>query len=110
MANFTKENLHRDGDYVYYAPNGNKWDRKNNISIARLRMGAAGTFMTHLRKNWAIEDYFAQRDLGKSPMDIVKMTGYLMPHIKKWLKSDGYPVTMAGYQQWSSDQYKKENK
>ena len=106
MAAFTKENLHRDGDYVYYAPNGNKWDRKNHVHIARMRMGAAGTFMTHLRKNWTVEDFFAQREMGKDSMEIVKMTGYLMPHIKRWLKEDGFPQTMAGYEAWKIEQAK----
>ena len=106
MAAFTKENLHRDGEYVYYSPNGNKWDRKNNVGIARMRMGAAGTFMTHLRKNWTVEDFFAQREMGKAPIDIVKATGYIMPHIKRWLKEDGFPQTMAGYEAWKLEQAK----
>lgn len=106
MAAFTKENLHRDGDYVYYAPNGNKWDRKNHVHIARMRMGAAGTFMTHLRKNWAVEDFFAQREMGKTPLDVVRMTGYLMPHIKRWLKEDGFPQTVDGYEAWKIEQAK----
>ena len=107
MAAFTKENLHRDGEYVYYAPNGNKWDRKNHVHIARMRMGAAGTFMTHLRKNWTVDDFFAQREMGKTALDVVRMTGYLMPHIKKWLKADGFPQTVEGYEAWKLEQFKE---
>jgi len=36
----------------------------------------------------------------------VKMTGYLMPHIKRWLKEDGYPQTMEGYEAWKIEQAK----
>jgi hypothetical protein len=94
---FTKENLLKDGAYITYAPNGRRWDEAN-LFVARFkRTRGAGSFMTHLRKNWTVEDYFAAYDGGKAPLTIVKETGYLLPHVKKMLKERGYPVTPEGF-------------
>ena len=94
---FTKENLLRDGAYITYAPNGRRWDEAN-LFVARFkRTRGAGTFMTHLRRNWTVEDYFARRTAGETPLAIVKTTGYLLPHIKKMLKERGFPVTHEGF-------------
>ena len=60
--------------------------------------------MTHLRKKWTVEDYFAKEEEGLAPMEIVKLTGYIRPNMKKWLKQGGYPVTIEGEKQWIRDQ------
>jgi hypothetical protein len=103
MTKFTKENLHKDGPYVHYRPAGGSY--KDEKFVARFKVGGIGSFMTHLRKNWTVEDFFAERDAGKSPLDIAKSTGYLLPHIKKWLKQDGYPTTKAGHDAWFKEVY-----
>ena len=100
MTSFTKETLIKDGPYIFYSPSG-RLGADDNKFVARFkRVAGAGSFMTHLRKNWTVEDYFAEMDTGKGPLDITKSTGYLLPHIKKWLKNDGYPTTKAGYDAW----------
>ena len=106
MTRFTKENLVKDGKYVYYSPTGNAYGDDAKF-VARFKVAGIGSYMTHLRKNWTVEDFFAERDAGKSPLDIAKSTGYLLPHIKKWLKKDGYPVTTAGYKAWHKWQMSK---
>ena len=98
MTAFTKENLIKSNEYVLYVSPSNP--RGEFVARFKRGKGGMGTFMTHLRKNWTVEDYFAERDAGKGPLDIVKSTGYLLPHIKKWLKNDGYPTTKAGYDAW----------
>lgn len=103
MTRFTKENLVKDGPYVHYRPAGGSY--KDKKFVARFKIGGIGSFMTHLRKNWTVEDFFAERDAGKSPLDIAKSTGYLLPHIKKWLKKDGYPTTKAGHDAWFKEVY-----
>ena len=109
MTRFTKENLIKDGDYIHYSPNGRCYDSEN-IFVARFkRVAGAGSFMTHLRKNWTVEDYFAELDTDTGPLTIVEKTGYLLPHIKKWLKNDGYPTTPAGFEAWSKWQMEKVN-
>ena len=105
MTAFTKENLHKDGPYIFYAEPTDRWNHKKHKFVARFkRVAGAGSFMTHLRKNWTVEDYFTKME-DTAPLDIVKETGYLLPHIKKWLKQDGYPTTKAGYDAWSTARY-----
>ena len=100
MSSFTKENLIKDGYCIFYSPSG-RLGADDNEFVARFkRVAGAGSFMTHLRKNYTVEDYFAKLE-EKSPLDIVKETGYLLPHIKKWMKNDGYPTTKAGYDAWN---------
>ena len=102
---FTKETLINRGGYVMWAKNG-QWDTPyaDMKFVARFRGGRGGggvrSFMTHVIKNWTVEDYFAAMDEGKTPLEIVRATGYLLPHIKRWLKNEGYPQTMAGYKAW----------
>jgi len=63
--------------------------------------------MTLLRKKFTVEEYFARLDAGETPVDIAESKGYIMPHIKKWLKRDGYPTTPAGYKQYIADKVVK---
>ena len=76
--------------------------------VARFKRGRSGiaTFMTHLRKKWTVEDYFAEEAAGLAPLQIVEKTDYLQPHIKKELKREGYPLTTAGKMQLIRDQAK----
>ena len=102
MTRFTKENLKAErGGYVVYAPNGRDFDAANRV-VARFKHGRGGgrsSFMTHLRKRWSVEDYFAAREAGETPRKIAESTGwfYVPAHIKKALKEGGYPVNRAGY-------------
>jgi hypothetical protein len=34
---------------------------------------------------------------------IVQEKGYILPHIKAWLKRDGYEVSTAGFDQYIKD-------
>lgn len=101
MTAFTKENLVTHGGYVMYVTPENP--RGRFVARFKYGRGGMGTFMTHLRKKWTVEDYFAAEEAGLAPLEIVAKTGYLQPHIKKWLKAAGYPVTRAGYNQWIED-------
>ena len=104
MTAFTKENLIKNAEYIRYVTPENH--RGRLVARFKYNKSAMNTFMTHLRKNWTVEDYFAKEEEGLSPLEIVELTGYISPHIKKWLKRSGYPVTPAGYKQWLSDQVK----
>ncbi len=105
MTRFTKENLVKDGHCIFYSPTCNPYADDAKFVARFKRVAGAGSFMTHLRKNWTVEDYFAELGAGEAPLDIVKETGYLLPHIKKWLKNDGYPTTKAGYDAWFKEVY-----
>ena len=102
---FTKDNLLRDGKYCFYCPDGLRTMYADRKFVCRFRTSGVATFMTHLRKNWTVEAYFAQLDEGNTPLGIVKQTGYLLPHIKRWLKEGGYPITQAGFSQMVKDQH-----
>jgi len=98
MTRFTKENLIKEGKYLFYQPAGGTYgDRK---FVARFRTAGVGSFATCLRKNFTVEEYFGRLDAGECPLPIAESKGYILPHIKKWLKKDGYPVTRAGYDAW----------
>ena len=105
MTQFTKENLIKEGKYLFYAPTGGTY--KDHKFVARFRTAGVGSFATCLRKNFTVEEYFARLDAGESPLPIAQSKGYLLPHIKRWLKKDGYPVTTAGYNAWFKNQMEK---
>jgi hypothetical protein len=106
MTRFTKENLVKDGYCIFYSPTCNPYADDAKFVARFKRIAGAGSFMTHLRKNYTVEDYFAKLE-EKSPLDIVEETGYLLPHIKKWIKEAGYPVTKAGHDAWWAEQMRK---
>ena len=97
MTKFAKTDFVNNGGYVTYGT-----DRK---FVARFKYarGGAGSFITFLIKNFTVEEYFAQLDAGVAPLKIVEEKGYLLPHIKTWLKRDGYEVSKAGYEQFIAD-------
>ena len=105
MTAFTKENLHIEGKYLTYAPVGGTY--KDRKFVARFRTAGVGSFATCLRKNFTVEEYFTRLDSGEGPLPIAKSKGYLLPHIKRWLKNDGYPISAAGYDAWHADQMVK---
>jgi len=100
MARFTKENLIIEGKYLTYMPGGLGGTCGDRKFVARFRTAGVGSFATCLRKNFTVEEYFGRLDAGESPLPIAESKGYLLPHIKRWLKKGGYPVTMAGFRQF----------
>jgi hypothetical protein len=111
MTTFTKENLVNDGGYVTYLPMPNcSYDDRKFVARFKHARDGAGSFVTCLRKNFTVEEYFDLYDSGMSPLPIAQTKGYLLPHIKKWLKRDGYPVTTEGYKAWSDVQFARWNK
>lgn len=106
MTAFTKTNLIKDGEYVVYQPESGPQQ-----FVARFKYGSRtsiGPFMTCLRRNITVEDYFARREADESPLAIAESFGFVLSHIKKWLKQDGYPTTREGYEQWFADKYSTE--
>jgi len=74
--------------------------------VARFKYtrSAGLTFQTFLIKNFEVEEYFSRLDAGEAPLPIAQSKGYILPHIKKWLKEGGYPVTQEGFKQFVADQ------
>ena len=109
---FTKDNLQiKKGDNCNYIFYGAKF-------VARLKYGAktsAPSFRRFLIDNFTVEEYFERITNNEMPLDILKSKGYLLLHIRQWLKRDGYPQTLEGYQSWRNEirmfllaQHKKE--
>ena len=94
---FTKDNLQiKKGDNCNYIFYGAKF-------VARLKYGAktsAPSFKRFLIDNFTVEEYFERITNNEMPLDILKSKGYLLLHIRQWLKRDGYPQTVEGYQSW----------
>jgi hypothetical protein len=107
MTAFTKQNLIKEGKYLTYMPQGYNTPYADRKFVARFRTAGVGSFATCLRKNFTVEEYFARMDAGESPLPIAESKGYLLPHIKRWLKKDGYPVNTAGYNAWFKNQMEK---
>ena len=99
---FTKENLIIEGKYLTYMPEGYSTPYADRKFVARFKVAGVGSFATCLRKNFTVEEYFARMDAGESPLPIAESKGYILPHIKKWIKQAGYPVTRAGHDEWWS--------
>lgn len=95
MTKFIKEKFNDDGMYVTY-------DGKFVARFKYARSGK-GSFISFLIKNFTVEEYFAELDKGKAPLQILEAKDYLLPHIKKWLKEAGYPLTQAGFKQYVRD-------
>lgn len=98
---FTRENLISNGMYLHYKPQGHDTPREDCKFVARFkRVAGIGSFATCLRKNFTVEEYFGRLDAGENPLPIAESKGYILPHIKKWIKAAGYPVTKAGHDAW----------
>lgn len=72
--------------------------------VARFKRGGRGSFITFLVKNFTVEEYFSRLDAGEGPLTILESRGYLMPHIKRWLKEGGYEVSVTGFKQMIADE------
>ena len=102
MTTFTKQNLTRQDDLIIFQQNENT--ERKIIARFKYKKGSISSFMTHLRKNWTVEDYFNKERAGLAPLQIVETTGYIQPHIKKELKRKGYDLTPEGFNQMIKDQ------
>ena len=101
MTRFTKENLIKEGKYLFYQPAGGTY--KDRKFVARFRVAGVGSFATCLRKNFTVEEYFDRMDAGECPLPIAESKGYILPHIKRWMKEGGFPITPAGKAAWFAD-------
>jgi hypothetical protein len=94
---FVKEQFNFDGMYLTYGP-----ERR---FVARFkRRSDKGSFQAFLIKNFTVEEYFDRIEAKESPLMIVEDKGYILPHIKRWLKERGYEVSKAGFEKWMKNQ------
>jgi hypothetical protein len=86
---FVKEQFDCHGGYLTY--------QGRFVARCKYRPTDASSVRTFLIKNFTITEYFDRLAAGESPLPILESKGYLLPHIKKWLKEGGYPVNREGY-------------
>lgn len=96
MTKFVKEKF-TGKEYTEYLVDG-EWK-----FVARFKRGGRGSFITFLCKNFTVEEYFGRLDAGEAPLTILESKGYLLSHIKRWLKEGGYEVSLAGFRKFAND-------
>jgi hypothetical protein len=96
MTSFVKEKFQDDGMYVNY----------DGKFVARFKYARGGkaSFIKFLIKNFTVEEYFGLLESGNAPLQIAESKGYLLPHIKKALKTGGYSLDKAGFKKMIQDQ------
>lgn len=90
MTAFNKDSFYIGGGYVNYGL------ERRFVARFKYRAGDARSFIAFLIKNFTVEEYFARMDADEAPLKILESKGYLLPHIKRWLKERGLPQTIAG--------------
>lgn len=71
--------------------------------VARFKRGGRASFLTFLCKHFEVEEYFSRLAAGESPLKILESKGYVLPHIRVWLKEEGYPVSPEGMRMMITD-------
>jgi len=123
MTKFNKDSFNYHGGYLtytgdqgemtkYYGQNGASCHETRKglpmpAFIARFKYAATssrGPWVTFLIKNFTVEEYLGRLEAGESPLEIMQSKGFILSHIKKWMKRDGFPITPAGYAAWNDRQ------
>jgi hypothetical protein len=104
MTKFTKENFHKDGEYLNYGFVGlrNGEFVRDVRFVGRFKAGYATTaseFKSFLIKNFTVEEYFAAREKGGeegTPLKILESKGFVSKWVKEQLRRAGFPETLEG--------------
>lgn len=89
MSKFIREQFQVGRGYKAYTT---YYHNGKHEFIARFRTAGAGTFVTFLIKNFTVEEYLGRLAAGESPLTVAESKGYVLPHIKRWMKEAGLPV------------------
>lgn len=89
MTAFVKDQFHWDGMYLTYGP-----DRRF-VARFKHRTSDRHTWITFMLKHFTVEEWFAAREWQVTPLKLMESRGYLLPHIRKWLR-DGTIKEFAG--------------
>ena len=100
MTKFVKEMFETSGEYVTYFDGG---DRSKFVGRFKYAKSSKASFVSFLIKNFSVEEYFSRLESKESPLTILQSKGYMQPHVKKLLKSAGYPATVAGFEKYLAE-------
>lgn len=94
MTKFDKSRFDFHGGYLHYTTQ--EGERKFVARFKHVKGDRAG-FTKFLIANFSVEEYFRALEIEKkSPLPILEAKGYVMAHIKKWLRDAGLPETQEG--------------
>jgi hypothetical protein len=94
MANFVK-NRFQGSIYVQY----------QGRFVARFKVKRdRAHFINFLCSNFTTEEYFGMLDQGYTPVGALETKGYVSTTVKRILRDHGYPETLAGRDQYLTDQ------
>lgn len=102
MSRFVKDQF-SGTEYLVYGP------KAKFVARFKYKRGGRASFVAFLIKNFTVEEYFSRLDAGEAPLKILEGKGYLLPHIKRWLKRDGYEVSVNGFKKMIEDQMNTRN-
>jgi len=89
--NFTNKILTNENGWIHVNVN-NEYK-----FVARCRNASdAKPFMTFLKNNFTVEEYFTMYDSGLAPLEILHTKDYISPTVRKLLRRSGLPVTQEG--------------
>lgn len=116
MTRFTKDTLviTRAGteSWIHYHAAG-----EPGKFVARFKYGSkssAGDYKKFLIANFTVEEFFELQEAGqKDPKHggaykVAEERGFLLRHIREWLKEGGYEVSQAGYKLYLADGLRKD--
>jgi hypothetical protein len=96
MSRFIKDRFNFDGMYLKY----------DGTFVARFKRASDKTsFVSFLSKNFSVEEYFTALSTSH-PLPVLESKGYILPHIRKWLREAGLPVDRDGYNQLIARSFK----
>jgi hypothetical protein len=113
MTAFTTKNLTVEGprneQWVYY-----RTAEGARRVVARCKKGLKGgtgaaDLARFIRKNFTVEEWFSLRET-LAPLEIAKTKGYILPHVRKWLREAGLPETMEGQRELRRRQWERYEK
>lgn len=96
MTLFNKEFFCINSGYITY--------QGKFVARFKYQRGSARGFAKFVADNFSVEEYFQRLNDGESPLPIAESRGYIQPHIKRILKTMGYPVTVEGKRMLVVDQ------
>jgi hypothetical protein len=92
MTAFKLSSFTHGSMYLHYIHNG----ERRFVARFKYVRGGQSDWIKFMIANFTVEEYFAAMDAGVAPLKIMEAKGYVLPHIRKWLKARGLPQTQAG--------------
>ena len=97
---FKKDQFNYSNGYLHYTD-----DNGTKCFVARFKYAqtsSRSSWVTFMVKHFTVEEYFLALE-DSSPLQVMQGRGYVLSHIKKWMKSDGWTdLTHEGYMEWLS--------